>query len=169
MNGHGLANYTGGVYNDTTQPTNHTHAVSITGWGKDPQTGEEYWIVRNSWGAYWGGKFSQEKSLWEPKLLLSTAHAVFEPPVEHCRDGILSNPNGKKYPWHRGKMHVGDTWILHYHELSLQRRWIKLWPQHGILCGHGRRHGESPETIAMVPKDATTTDGVAIAIVLDAL
>ncbi|KAG7346327.1 papain family cysteine protease [Nitzschia inconspicua] len=54
LNGHGLANYTGGIYDDPTQPTNHTHAVSISGWGTDPQSGKEYWIVRNSWGAYWG-------------------------------------------------------------------------------------------------------------------
>ena len=60
LNGHGLANYTGGVYDDATQPTHQTHAVSITGWGKDDDddddTGKEYWIVRNSWGAYWGGE-----------------------------------------------------------------------------------------------------------------
>lgn len=49
LNGHGLANYTGGVYQDASQPTNHTHAVSITGWGSDKDTGKEYWIVRNSW------------------------------------------------------------------------------------------------------------------------
>jgi cathepsin X len=49
LNGHGLANYTGGVYDDTSQPTHHTHAVSITGWGTNQETGQEYWIVRNSW------------------------------------------------------------------------------------------------------------------------
>jgi cathepsin X len=54
LNGKGLADYVGGVYDDQSAPKTLTHAVSIVGWGKDESTSTSYWIVRNSWGEYWG-------------------------------------------------------------------------------------------------------------------
>ena len=69
INADPLLNYKGGIVNDTS--ILHmlvNHIVSIVGWGVDyddattnphlfhdpPQTGTPYWIVRNSWGVYWG-------------------------------------------------------------------------------------------------------------------
>jgi hypothetical protein len=47
-----------GIYRDEVQPSDDLpiggHAVVIIGWGTDEETGIFYWLVRNSWGPYWG-------------------------------------------------------------------------------------------------------------------
>jgi len=49
-----ILDYTGGIFTDDTHSTETDHIVSIVGWKKDPATGVTYWIIRNSWGQYWG-------------------------------------------------------------------------------------------------------------------
>ena len=49
-----LDDYSGGILH---QPADYeyeiNHIVAIVGWG-ETKKGEKYWIVRNSWGEYWG-------------------------------------------------------------------------------------------------------------------
>ncbi|TYZ57012.1 hypothetical protein PybrP1_003278 [[Pythium] brassicae (nom. inval.)] len=44
--------YTGGIFDDKTNATDVDHAISVVGWGEDRST--KFWVVRNSWGSYWG-------------------------------------------------------------------------------------------------------------------
>ena len=47
--------YSGGIYRDEhCSTTNLDHAVLAIGYGKDLESGEEYWLVKNSWGTDWG-------------------------------------------------------------------------------------------------------------------
>lgn len=46
-----LLNYDGGIMTDMSADVDHV--ISVVGWGTDAKEGK-YWIVRNSWGEYWG-------------------------------------------------------------------------------------------------------------------
>ena len=46
--------YDGGIYSERNSRPEINHELSIVGWGVDPDTQQEYWIGRNSWGTYWG-------------------------------------------------------------------------------------------------------------------
>lgn len=45
--------YHNGVYVDSTNATDVDHDVEVVGWGEE-DSGLKYWIIRNSWGTYWG-------------------------------------------------------------------------------------------------------------------
>jgi len=49
-----LEAYTGGIFQDTTGAKSLDHSISVVGYGTDGTSGKDYWIVRNSWGTYWG-------------------------------------------------------------------------------------------------------------------
>jgi len=46
-----ILNYTGGIASDAGESVDHV--ISVVGWGNDDTEGQ-YWIVRNSWGEFWG-------------------------------------------------------------------------------------------------------------------
>jgi len=52
LNADKLQSYTGDIISAANCATDVNHGVNIVGWGKSGST--EYWIVRNSWGSWWG-------------------------------------------------------------------------------------------------------------------
>jgi len=46
-----ILKYTSGIATDAGSQVDHV--ISVVGWGNDDKEGQ-YWIVRNSWGEYWG-------------------------------------------------------------------------------------------------------------------
>jgi cathepsin X len=45
-------NYTGGIYEDKSGEMDIDHEISVVGYGVE--NGVKFWVVRNSWGTYWG-------------------------------------------------------------------------------------------------------------------
>lgn len=46
-------NYHAGVWKDDKKDKDVDHDVEVVGWGEE--NGTKYWLVRNSWGTFWGG------------------------------------------------------------------------------------------------------------------
>jgi len=46
--------YTGGIFEQRKRHPGINHEISVVGWGRDKETGQEFWVGRNSWGSYWG-------------------------------------------------------------------------------------------------------------------
>lgn len=53
--GANFQHYSNGVYNGPCG-TQLNHGVTVVGYGQDEETGERYWIVKNSWGEKWGDR-----------------------------------------------------------------------------------------------------------------
>ena len=54
INAEEIVDYTGGVLDVPHKLKMINHIISVVGWGYDETTNKQYWIIRNSWGSYWG-------------------------------------------------------------------------------------------------------------------
>jgi cathepsin X len=94
-----LMDYEGGILldNDVTRNTTHNHGVSIVGWGYDEAQDLQYWIVRNSWGSYWGelGFFRVELG---KNLLGIEGHVAWATPGTFTVENYPCNKDGANCP-----------------------------------------------------------------------
>ncbi|CAJ1372663.1 unnamed protein product [Effrenium voratum] len=56
VDGEPWSNYESGVFDGCKRDSTVNHAVLLVGYGRDAQVGKDYWLVRNSWGSWWGEK-----------------------------------------------------------------------------------------------------------------
>lgn len=54
INAEEIVDYTGGVLDLPNKLKMINHIISVVGWGYDGAINKQYWIIRNSWGSYWG-------------------------------------------------------------------------------------------------------------------
>jgi cathepsin X len=54
INAEEIVEYQSGVLNLPKKLKMINHIISVVGWGYDETLDKQYWIIRNSWGSYWG-------------------------------------------------------------------------------------------------------------------
>jgi len=81
-----IEKYTGGVATHRSFMTDHV--VSVVGWGTDADEGL-YWVVRNSWGEYWGEQVREQPTNHQ----LLTSRDAEEPPSPPPRLFTPTHPN----------------------------------------------------------------------------
>jgi cathepsin X len=142
VHGAALHEYRGGIYSNVSAPTQTTHSVSIVGWGthnSDDNTTLTHWIVRNSWGQYFGGECARLVA-WGLRILCGTRIKIdFNFSVLSCRprrNGLLSYPGRIQCARNRNVDCLGHTGILYHTQLAVQRRWQGLWTNRGCSPWH---------------------------------
>ena len=128
INAEPIVKYRGGVYKDKGDDTGTNHIVSIVGWGTtatdadDEGEGEEvvrggkkkkrknkkHWIVRNSWGQYWGEMGYIRVEMGKNVLGLESAIA-WATPGSWTEDNYKCDENGDNCNEGRGGIYVDPS------------------------------------------------------------
>lgn len=95
VNADPLRDYEGGILDDDSASTQSNHIVSITGYGVDEDSGKPYWIVRNSWGEYWG-EMGFARVVMGKNMLGLEDHVAWVTPGEFTVQNVPCSEDGKE-------------------------------------------------------------------------
>jgi len=154
--------YTGGVYYDPTNDTNIVHDISVVGYGHDSESGWDYWLVRNSWGTYWGenGYFRLRKGI--NNLGIESGTCTWATPTNTWSDGddtLRTSAPPQKRPM-TPKVFKSKLWALALSFMthltdSSRRNVVKSRTQPCSVLNKGYTNGPLIKTIQ--PKDYIQT------------
>lgn len=116
INAEPIVKYQGGIFNDDSHSQMTNHIVSIVGWGMDDETGTKYWIIRNSWGQYWGEMGYMRLELGKNLLGIEGEVSFVVCPMQCTISNEQCRETGR----------LGHSWSLYGSQRAVQRRRRKL-------------------------------------------
>ena len=78
--------YPSGIFSYHYDKLELNHAISVVGYGVDHATGTPYWIVRNSWGTYWGDYGFYKTQMYTDNLGIETQCIAGIPTLDKPKD-----------------------------------------------------------------------------------
>lgn len=125
VNANPIIDYDGSIFSDTEASKRTDHVVSIVGWDVDEESDKQYWIIRNSWGEYWGnmGYFFVELGSnilgIESIITWATPESFTVKNVPCAEDGDNCSQNKKTYV---AQMYVDPSEVIEDVQIRLARK-----------------------------------------------